>query len=658
MDFFFSPERPLSLVINIAIAVMGLIALVQIGFMEFGRILQEQLELDKARNFFREIKPAKETEEFVTSLRLDTIIRDRITNLWKLKQAGDDVNHDALSAIAKSKLEETAAFGRWAASSVVLLGLAGTLTGLASSVRSADNILRNLGTTQLEAVNAVLQTFSGIQVAFSTTLMGVFWAAVLSLFIVLMRGRQSKYLLQLEEFSLVTLIPSYKSSAGVALAESVQKLTELEFRLDGALREVIDQLHTRGMALTSTVEKSFNELTNRFHNKSEELLNNFSEIQITLDALLGTKGEDVKPLAENLKMLQVAVTGVQQVSKEVNQMLPRLEESIARQIDLQTKDLNETMRGHRALLGDMADRQGKLLDHGVEKIADAIINFDKSIPKLKESIASQVDQQTKDLNETLKTYKTIIENAADKQSVVLDRGIKDISEAISNYIESIPQLKEAIASQVDQQTKDLNDTLNVYSSLQNRKADKQIELFETGITKISGVVEELNKAILPVNEVFGANLQSYVDAVKELSGNFSVLNSIREKLGRLDDIERHLKNIEQIQNTDGNGREHLQITLEFKEYVSRISAEVTEIKNSMGSAITEMSSLSSSMKQWEKKKKHPHNSSPFGDGRDPGKEGISGPSTMVNSSSETNSNSEAGDTAKRKSFWNTLFGNR
>ena len=84
--------------------------------------------------------------------------------------------------------------------------------------------------------------------------------------------------------------------------------------------------------------------------------------------LLGVPQEDQLSLAENVNSLQLSVAGVRDAALGVERLIPRLEESIARQVDQQTKDLHEAINSYAARLNDGADRQEQLLTRTVGEL--------------------------------------------------------------------------------------------------------------------------------------------------------------------------------------------------------------------------------------------------------------------------------------------------
>jgi chromosome segregation ATPase len=149
------------------------------------------------------------------------------------------------------------------------------------------------------------------------------------------------------------------------------------------------------VALTSTVDRSFDQLTKDFNERSSGLLQKFDAIQGRFDAVLGATDGEVESLVANLGKLQRAVETVQTVSKHVEQLVPQLEEAIARQVDQQTRDINEAITSYTTRLSDSVERQDMILETGVGKISGAVENLKDSIPSLNDALSSHLERHTK-----------------------------------------------------------------------------------------------------------------------------------------------------------------------------------------------------------------------------------------------------------------------
>jgi hypothetical protein len=434
LDYFFSPSRPISLVVNAAIVLIAAHSLLQLWRRGFRSVRLEQRGLDEVRSYLTASRisggrveetmespladPLKraqannalriELERCSNGLANSPLVQGRIKNLASLQRQGDEIDHDALAAIIVSRLDGPVSVTRWAISAVVLLGLTGTLLGLTQAVRAAAVLLGNAsGATVSQAITAVTRTFDGVQVAFSTTLAGAVCAIGLGMAVAYVRRNQGRFLADFEEFTAVALIPAYRTSAGLSLAQTAQKVAALEERLRETLSRLLGELERRGDHLANTVEQRFDLLTNEFSVRTERLITLFSETQSTVGKLLGEPGAEVPALTEVLTAVQRGVTELRAAVETASTLIPALEESISRQIDQQTADINEAVHAYTGEIEKHVTKQSDAIETGMSR-------FDELIPELGETIARGVDQQTSDINAALHAHAGEVANRLER----------------------------------------------------------------------------------------------------------------------------------------------------------------------------------------------------------------------------------------------------
>lgn len=367
LDFFFSmePGRGFGAAANIVISVLGFLAVAEMYLArlrvraEMGRLnalgdtTKSDHDGETARSMIR---------SFGSSLPKRDIVGRRIEILHKLHHQGADVDPDSLAALGVAEMDRTLRFARWASTTVVLLGLGGTLIGLSMAVVSARPMLQDI-VAGPEAIKAVLDTFSGLGTAFSTTLMGILWAMVTSLGLVLVRSVQGSYLQRVEEVSMVHLYPYFRTSPANAMVQSARLLGELERKLAEQLTAVVGELRFRGFALTKTVEDSLSALTKQTEDSGtnirseversmtslqKELRDNWSELQrLTLSTnealatLVGVPTRKLQSFIKSIEALETGTAAMQQSTDNLVDLAPKLREVITAHVDRQT-DVIET----------------------------------------------------------------------------------------------------------------------------------------------------------------------------------------------------------------------------------------------------------------------------------------------------------------------------
>lgn len=417
-SYFFSPERPVALVVNLVISAVAFITGVRLVLTwrasdtEIAGLdsVRNQASLSQSKAGLDSHAAPKPVANSAISDDQDAIARERLANaankldsdspmvaarlrnLAALHRRGDDIDHEALAAVAVSQLDRSTMSAKWATNAVVLLGLLGTLIGLSTAVQSAGGLLQaGSAATISQAIAAVTATFEGVKVAFSATLLGAVSAVVLGFELTWVRSRQALFLQQLEELTAVELVPLYRTTPGLALATAARRLTEMEADLTTGLQLVIDSLVEQGRA----IEQQLESFSDRMIRKTEELVDRFDASSQSLARLIGA-GSNAS-LTDALTALHASATEIQTVVSAAAMMIPQLEEGIARQIDQQTADINAALNSYSGHIAKGVEQQTSAISLGMQR-------FDELIPTMAETIARGVDQQTADINTALNAY--------------------------------------------------------------------------------------------------------------------------------------------------------------------------------------------------------------------------------------------------------------
>ncbi len=457
-DYFFSPARPTSLGINLVILAVALVALWRLlksglafalaelnGVADVRRCLAKLQSQDvggyspsdsAARSHIADAGATRNALAAMDSvLRAKSpLVADRLRQLAALHRRGDEINQDALAAIVVSELERRTSLARWASTAVVLLGLTGTLFGLSVAVESAGGLLGSgSSATIAQAISAVSATFTGVKVAFSATLLGAISAVILGFALMRIRDTQALLVQSLEELTAIDLVPVFRTSVGVSLAQAAEKVAAMEAELHGALTIVISAMHEHGNSLLNTVDERVRELTTTLERDTRSLLTRFDETSRVVARLIGTSS-DVS-LADTLTILQAGVINLQQAVDGTASLIPSLEETLARQIDQQTSDISTALTAYTGELTVGVQRQTAAVEAGIR-------SFDELIPVLGETIARGVDQQTSDINEALHAQGGALQAYAVEQAVQL----KQLQGILSGLDTMINTLQSAVAT--------------------------------------------------------------------------------------------------------------------------------------------------------------------------------------------------------------------
>jgi len=379
LGYFFPEVQLITFWVNVVILVIGTIS-VSTVILAWLRLRSEKAALDKLQKDSRSITDPTELGSLAKYLPDGTLARRRLEDLVTLKKAGDSPQPGFLIDMSAAELENEAAFARWASGGVVLLGLGGTVWGLAVSVQRGQALLGNTDAESYsEAISQVLGTFSGLDVAFATTLAGIMAAISIGLLVSLLRREQNHYIGDLEHLLHTRLAPRFQTSVSHSMAEAANKLSQIQEKLDGSLNDIVDKLDTHGHALANMVNVSFSALTKTFCKKTGELNTVIAEsmrdlfqqqeqIAVTLHGLLGDLPDDSLSLAEGVARLRGVVGDLKNAVETNKTLIPALQEALAKGIDQQTIDLHDSMNAYTGLLAKSADRHDENVADGLGKV--------------------------------------------------------------------------------------------------------------------------------------------------------------------------------------------------------------------------------------------------------------------------------------------------
>ncbi len=451
-DFFFSsnPNQLIGTVTNIVIVVIAVCSAYELArsyaVVAADRRLLAMVERDPEPGLERTVLGS-----VAERLPEHHLVRRRIHLLQSMHARGADVDPDAFSALAVGELDRTLRLSRWASTTVVLLGLAGTLVGLSQAVLAAQPMLSEIAAGP-EAVKAVITTFSGLGTAFATTLMGIIAAVIVGFGLGAVRSSQAAYLQQVEELSMVRLYPFFRTSPAMAMVESARLLGVLQKTLADELKEVIGQLRMQGMALTRIVEDSLNSVTVQAAKSGDGLRTDVSRTmselqqevrtgwleaheisrssQQTLVDLVGVSTRKVRPLMKSVEALELGTASMLQCAEQLVGLAPQLQDAIGSNVDKQTAAFRTSVENVSAVLPVFADEILNRLASQEETLAT-------TLSSAQSGIAEALNRQSAEMH-SLRESSLKLKEASDS---LRDRSLVDAgtAEQLRVAVESLAQ---------------------------------------------------------------------------------------------------------------------------------------------------------------------------------------------------------------------------
>lgn len=415
LQFFFPADQLIAVVVNLLIAAILAVSLLVLYRNGYLRIRSEKRYLQLLKRAVQD-EDKEDLKQTVARFEHNAIVRERVESLETLERVGDEIDHEALAAVANSRLENSIRLASWSSYGVVLLGFAGTLVGLTRSVEGASESLRELGeaATIDQATRPLMETLGGIHVAFSTTLAGVLSALILGAVLAVVQQRQTNFLINLEQLTQDWLIPRYRTSAGVALVNAAQKLTELERHLDQSLRKIIEELETRGGILVSTIEERFKGLVDDFREGSTAHLDHIQSLHERISQHLGEDPDNVPSLSESLGILYQASSIIRDDIHEYRGAFI---------------DFGEAMKA-------TSDRYGRLFNDSIQNQARSL---ETKLDRI-ESIFSSENQSTK---ESLERLEAIVQRI-EAQEIAGSQVVDNLIGAAQDLRTAVDRMKQAV----------------------------------------------------------------------------------------------------------------------------------------------------------------------------------------------------------------------
>jgi len=445
--FGFGESSFVAPIINAALVVSGLWCVIRLR----NASDDASLELAELQRFLKTVTPESTADgfrEYAEGRPSDRLLVRHIKACAVMHARGADVDAEALRGLSESVVDESLRWPRWVANSAVLFGLLGTLVGLSVAVDGAVSLItKTEGVSIEEVIRAISTVFDGLSTAFSTTLMGIFWAVTLSLLLQRTRRLQDSSLIELDVLCASVVYPRFRSSPSLALADSARSLADIQQKLSVVLNQLISNLNQQSTSIleslavssqkisdalassTSRISASLSEATARTNeslaNSASDLAERSAKVQEWTLRLIGTVPEGRQSLSEVVDTLQSAVVAAQSASTRIDGIAPQLTEAIARQIDLQTRDLREAVENLRTAaqtaLAEQTTSIGKAVTSSLASEAQARQTWFENLSVHHSSLLGDVAEAAKSIKGSLAAH--------DPATLALAKSAGDLSAA-------------------------------------------------------------------------------------------------------------------------------------------------------------------------------------------------------------------------------------
>jgi len=385
--------------------------------------------------------------EIAAKMQESHLLRRRVEMVRWLFAKGAQVEPPALAALSVAELDRVASWARWALSSVVLFGLGGTLVGLSIALPAVGG----LNSDQAQFYNAVRNMIPGLKTAFSTTLMGIFWAIVLGLVLSRLRRSQGAYLQKLEEVSATRIYPFFTTSPATAIVQAAQHLAGLEAQLGTSLRRIIDGLEIEGQQLRTAVaglvikteevgRALVGETTAQGNTLKKALEKSLGGLVEKTEGVGSSLKKEIEGLVQETKDRGIALANT--VDRSMGDVVADLKSGTGELIggmNALVARFDETHRAVHALIGEPAvdaltlAQNVAMMQEGVQFMKRAAERMLQMAPSIEDILVRQLDRQGRTLQETMEASTKRLGAVVERQEAAVDHGFQHLDQGLSSF---------------------------------------------------------------------------------------------------------------------------------------------------------------------------------------------------------------------------------
>lgn len=533
IDFFFSPDRPVSLVLNLVIAALTAVALVEM-FREWKRVVRPtRVDLDALRSHGPH-PDADSLLHFANDAAPGQIVQRRLELLRQFRTRAEPVDIEMLAAISAESFRDAAPIARLATSTLVLLGLAGTLVGLSLAVSGLPSLLRGAPDVK-HITDAILMTLGQVKVAFSTTLAGVTGSILVGFALAGLRHRQSTVIRALEELSTTEWTPLFQTTEQSRISDAVRELE--------ATREVL----TRGLDETlKHVRAGFEALGTQFRDQGATLFGQVSALRDATLEIIGERGEDSLSLAQYVETVKSTTDQLQDSVRASGELLPRVQQALDETIRSEREALSASLSEHTQAVRPVLERQ----EAAAEALSAAVSGELARLSEVKD-VLDRLNKSFEAARGTWEHADQSIERMGRETATALRDGLRESMSAIARLTEEQARSQQRVTTVVDGFQETYQETMRLLGDQSRRAFNQSQEMVE----EIRATLREsldLVKQELVASQSSGS--KQITAALKELSRELRDLSASPAPSGH-GGVARSTQQTNKKPPTDGsNGR--------------------------------------------------------------------------------------------------------
>lgn len=425
LDFFFSPDRPIALVLNASIGVLMLVSFYELlrTWASLRTLLGELDQLGSAPS----PSSGADLVALVDGQFSSPELHRRVIQLRDLGAARQSIDIEMLAAVSAERFRSAMPLSRWAASILVLLGLAGTLVGLSLALNDLSAVLDgSLGAAAMAA--EILSTLGQMKIAFSTTLAGVTGAILVGSGVYGVRQLQSRAILELEDLTATCWVPLFDTTEAAQLVDAVKQLQFIRH----ALEEGLD--HT-----AQSVLRGFDKIESELFERGTEILQQLEAVRDATLTIIGQKPEGAPSLAEYVETVKATTLELQHGVTAIGTLLPEMEARLQNAIRQQNDALESTLSDHTTKVVPILERQEEAAAH-LNAAIQAEVGRLNEVHDILEGLSETMDRASATWAKADESIQKLGDQTADALRDGLGDALSSIESLIASHTDSQIQI--------------------------------------------------------------------------------------------------------------------------------------------------------------------------------------------------------------------------
>ena len=416
-----------------------------------------------------------------------SIAARRVRAIAASAKVGLPTGQDLVAAADSEELYGQVTVARTIATSVVLLGLAGTLIGLSVGLAPLEDVLRESAPRLSEFWDAMSKSVSGMRTAFSTTLSGVVGALIVGAGLARYRKEQGSFLADLERSAASTFTPALAETEATRLGDVAENLRQLGDTFSKKTSSLIQEVESRGSELVEKVTNALDDTASVFHEDSRALIARFEEVRDAIARIIGTPADDTVPLADQVQGLGAATTALERSVASINDLIPALRDTLLESYREQADATREMLDTYYSRLAEQVQKQSA----STAQLTDEVRRTAESVS----TVAANLSGFAKAAEEFQAAWSTVADSVKQAERTLDSRFAsigQSIGDAMTQIVEGQSSLQQRVVDRLTDFDESLKDTLELLERERRRAVQRSEELIRELREAVKDAIREMD----------------------------------------------------------------------------------------------------------------------------------------------------------------------